>query len=75
MNYLIESSYKTGYYFDQNGSKIERYSYMILVKDETVLETLPDEITPGSWAYTAAGKKVWQMDFDREWIPAFDEDE
>lgn len=74
MKYIIESSYKTGYYFDQNGSKVETYSYMVFVKDEAVLESLPAEITPSSWAYTAGGKKVWQMDFDRNWIPAFSDE-
>lgn len=72
-DYIIESSYKTGYYF-KNGKKNEIISYMILIRSEDVLESLPDEITPGSWAYTAAGKKVWQMDFERNWISAFDDE-
>lgn len=69
IEYLIDPSNKTSYYISDD-EKIEITTYTILVKNENTLDILPDEITPGSWAYTAGAKQAWQKDFDGEWIPA-----
>ncbi len=67
-DYIIEPSNKTAYYF-KDGKRIEIQTYNITMKNESVIQTLPSEITPGSWAFTVAAKKVWQKDFDGSWVP------
>lgn len=67
IEYLIDSSNKISYYVS-DGEKVDSIIYTIMVKSESTLESLPDEITPGSIAYTAGVKSAWQKDFDGEWI-------
>jgi hypothetical protein len=72
IDYIIEPSNKTSYYY-KNGEKIEITTCNVTVKSESVLQNLPEEVNakipPTSWAFTPAAKKVWQKNFDGEWEP------
>jgi hypothetical protein len=41
--------------------------YSILIQTEAELADIPEELPPGTIAYTAGFKKMWQKSVDGDW--------
>lgn len=68
--YVLIPSNRTVILVDDDGNKTEVSITDAMIKSESVLSKLPDELYPGAWAWTPGMTKIWNKDFDGTWIIA-----